>query len=225
MIETFMKFFNNKKPEHGSETKECSCKQAVFIINKQQASRLGALMLVVAVFVFIGGYFWGQHTAVEHLLNSIERDSFADQIYSSMCSLYDQRDDESNEPDVVSGEEDIESPKEHVTSAIQTELGTTATYAPDIPSVHIKPHNSKKFYAQLIGFGQERSAQQLVARLEKKGISTKVHKRLSQTRRGKTIPWYQVVTLEYADKAVLQAVLDRIKNYEKLHDIKIVEAS
>lgn len=220
-----MKFFN-RTPDHHNEhnKKECSCgdRQGLFL-NKRQANHALALLLLLSIFIFVAGYFWGQHTAVDQLLHSVERDSFADQIYYSMCSLYDQKDEESNEPDVVSGNEEISSEEQRGVGVEQSAttniaaIQTPATYVPDTK------HNKAQYYAQLAGFSSQQVAQQVVKRVASKGITVKVQPRQSKTARNNIVRWYQVVTKDFNNRASLEAEVGRIKRYEALHDVRIVK--
>ena len=78
------------------------------------------------------------------------------------------------------------------------------------------------YYAQLIGFGTQKAADNFVKKLERKGIQAKVHTRQSKSARGKNYYWYQVVTELYDNKNELEIVVNCIKNDEKIHDVRIV---
>jgi septal ring-binding cell division protein DamX len=204
-----------------------ACKKGL-CLDKHQSSRLVALLLLIACFVFVAGYFWGQKTAIDQLLNSVERDSFADQIQYSMCSMYDQKDDESSEPDAVSGDEETEQGDAQIASQQERQESaseiTPSTYA----AAAAKPAQKdghKKWCAQLAGFGAEKQARNLIVRLERKGINVELRTRHSRTARGKMIPWYQVVTRQYDSRQALDEVVTKISKYEKIRGIQIVELS
>ncbi len=80
----------------------------------------------------------------------------------------------------------------------------------------------KQHYAQLIGFGTSRAADRFVDRLQQKNIPVKVVERHSKTVQGKEIIWYQVVTERFSKKDDLVAFTQKIKNEERLNDIRII---
>jgi hypothetical protein len=210
-----MEWFNkDQEPKDSSSTET----NGGIFLNKRQVNRVVALSLSLCIFVFIGGYFWGQKVATDQLINAVEKDSFADQIYYSMCSIYDLKDDESNEPEVASGEEDVERNEqlaENNASSVSTEVVKAPTTATAV--------SAKKYFAQLVGFGSLKTAEQLVGKLAKDNITVSVHTRHSKTPKGRLINWYQVVTPEFGDKGELEKLVTQIKTKEKLHDIRIVE--
>ncbi len=80
----------------------------------------------------------------------------------------------------------------------------------------------KKYYAQLIGFGTQQAAQRFVKKLAKKQIPVEIVKHCSRTAQGKTINWYQVVTMPYEDKQQLLNLVDSVQKTEKIQDARIV---
>lgn len=213
----------------------CVCKDnAGIFLDKRQISRITALLLLIGIFIFIGGYFWGQRVATDQLLNVVERDSFADQIYYSMSSMYDLKDDESNEPDVVSGEdasadealakeEEGEQGPADAKGDEQRVVQDSSTYSSVTAGKKPSTGNKKEYFAQLVGFGYARPAQQLVDRLRTKGIAVSCQKRQSKSAQGKVVSWYQVVTSRFSEKKDLLAVVAKIKKHEKIHDVRVVE--
>jgi cell division protein FtsN len=79
----------------------------------------------------------------------------------------------------------------------------------------------KHYYAQLIGFGTEKAAEQFVKRLASNGVTTEIKKRVSKTVKGRTSYWYQVVTTAYANKDDLSRIVDKLVKEEKLKDVCI----
>lgn len=216
-----MNLFDNKNTEHSGHEKKCACGKNGVCLNKNQTSRIVALLLIIACFIFITGYFWGQRTAINQLLNSVERDSFADQIHYSMCAMYDQKDDENNESDASTNDEENDQSEQHDDNESVAESTPIASVATS--QAISKTGTHKKYVAQLAGFGTEKHAKQLMQRLDRKGIKVELRKRNSRTARGKNMPWYQVVTPQYADRSELNKVVGSIKRLERLHDIQVVE--
>ncbi len=77
--------------------------------------------------------------------------------------------------------------------------------------------------AQLVGYGTHKKAEAFVNRLAKRGIATDLKKRVSSTKSGKKITWYQVVTKPYAHKNELQSLVDRIVKLEHIRNYQIVK--
>ncbi|MBN1549521.1 SPOR domain-containing protein [Candidatus Babeliales bacterium] len=198
-------------------TQQSSQEKHGVVIHPKYLSRIVALFLLTSCCVFLGGYFWGQRTAIDQLLNSIERDSFADQVYYSMCAAYDQRDYESNGPDAVRDEVAAE--------VVQAQNETTACdgIKNKVEPVTTAPEQAGRFYAQLAGFGTQKAAEKLVRKLQSQGILTEVSRRVSKTAKGKTIAWYQVITPDYLTKDSLEATINEIKTHERLHDVRVIK--
>jgi len=171
-------------------------------LTNRQISWLIAVVIVIALGSFSGGYFWGEKKSAERFLQRIGQDALADQVYSSICSLYDTDSDterraENNASEEISKEETEGEIREQVVSDVA-------------------------YYAQLVGFGTIKKAQQFVERLSKQEITAYVRERKSKTVRGKVINWYQVVTDPYTDKDSLIALVEKVKIQERLHDVRIV---
>lgn len=81
------------------------------------------------------------------------------------------------------------------------------------------------YKAELIGFGNAKSAQQFAQRMHGKGFEVEVKKRSSKTARGRVIHWYQVVTCAYQEKEQLERHLAPVIKQERLKDVRIVACS
>ena len=166
-------------------------------LNQNHIQGIVACVLLGTFFIFMAGYYWGKKSAVEQLAGQFEHDSFADKIYSSMCSLYETPE---VEPEVeLESESDKETPEE-----------TT------------QKSSEPLYYAQLIGFGSEKPAYDYVQKLRKYDIIATVVERVSTSPRGKLSTWYQVIT-EPMDKNSLTALTERLVLQDRLTGIKIVE--
>ena len=175
-------------------------------LTNRQISWLLAVVICIAIGSFGAGYFWGEKRSAERFLQRIGQDSLSDQVYSSICSLYDSDSElkQNTEDDI------LEDDAEEVTKEESGQEAEEET----VPKV--------AYYAQLVGFGTAKNAQQFVERLAKKGIITHVQGRKSRTARGKIINWYQVVTDPYTDKGALISLVEQVKEQERLHDVRIV---
>ena len=181
-------------------------------LTKQQLNRTIVLLLLTSLFVFIGGYFWGQHTAAEQLLTMVERDSFADQVYYSM-SATERGEDEPADEESATATPDEAAPVE----AVVTE--NVAVVVSEIK----QPQPMYK--GILAGFSTEKMADQMAQRLKRRGFDVAIVTRHSRTKQGRSVDWYQAVTAPMEDKSQLEQVVAQIKKFEKLRDVSIVTIS
>jgi septal ring-binding cell division protein DamX len=163
---------------------------------------IGSSSLVITGFVV--GYFWGVKSSVEQLSMQLDQEAFADQISASLIPMHETQPEESpvevRAQDEVSNADPISDEQEYVSE--QSYLRT--------------------YYAQLAGFGSKRSAQKFAQKLEKQDIPVVINAVHSKNRRGKSVTWYQVVTESYSTKEELEALVERLKETEKLKDPQIV---
>ena len=181
--------------------------QGGIFLDRKQINQTIAVAIVVGIFLFLGGYFWGQHTAIDQVLNAVERDSFADQIYYSMCPANEAKEENTDTADTADEETEEQAP---------SEAQPQETPQPQVAE-------SKKFFGELAGFGTHQNAQRCAHRLEQKGFKVQVVKRISKSARGRTVAWYQVTTEDFADKAIAEQTIARMKALERLGDVKILE--
>jgi len=167
-------------------------------VSSRQVSLLTASLLLLAFFVFMAGYFFGQRKMLEHVHHADEKEAFADTIYANACS--------SCEP--VSAQEQL----------------VDASLASVVPQEEVATEDvaKKTYYAQLIGFGTYRAAHTFADRLNQKDLSVVLKERHSQTAQGKEIIWYQVVTESFAQRDDLVVFIEKIKKEATLHDIRII---
>jgi len=228
-------FFQDKTVKSNNDTGCNSCKQnqGVFV-NHRQTSWVLAGTLLLCFFVFIAGYFLGQKKVIERFTNKAEQDSLADKITSSIYSMYDTK-AEVESLDSVEGNESPES-EEPLTVADGGTQEALETHAqPDVKKIEPSQSTSKaalneiqnsapqkQYYAELVGFGSLRAAQEFAERLQAKGISVIVKKRESRTAKGKKIAWYQAITHQFKERSELMALVDRLKQEERLKGVHIV---
>lgn len=196
-------------------------KNGLFIPSRQ-VSAYTALLLVFVGSVFMAGYFLGKKQGVDQLVAKIEQDSFSDQIYASFCALYEHA--PSEKAAIVTTKApslDGELPaKEKGPKLLQKEAVAVAQHASEQTSSEAKP--SSKFYAQLIGYGTKKAAESFVQKLEKKGVTTFVKTRSSQTAQGKKTTWYQVVTEHFDDRDSLEEMTHKVAREERIQGIRII---
>ncbi len=189
-------------------------------LTKQQLNRTIVLLLLTSLFIFVGGYFWGQHTAAEQLLTMVERDSFADQVYYSM-SATERGDDEGTDEDTASAAPEEAAPSDAVTAIAQADAPTPTENV----AVVVNEIKQPQYKGILAGFSAEKMANQMAQRLKRRGFDVSIITRHSRTRQGRSVDWYQAVTAPMGDKTQLEQVVAQIKKFEKLHDVSIVSLS
>ncbi|HEV2602004.1 MAG TPA: hypothetical protein VGT41_06975 [Candidatus Babeliales bacterium] len=210
----------NKNNEEGVQ-------QGTITLTYRQASWGMAVLVVLFFFVFITGYFLGKQKEVEDFSNKVERDSLADMISASLYSRYDEKGPSADEGDdvlelleKVELTEGVESDTADAALATHEQLVASALSS-DAEKSMIAPCETKEnmvqYYAELVGFGTEKSAMAFVNRLAKENITTIVKAKTSKTAKGKKIVWYQVVTEPFVDHTLL---LDLVKKLEKKEHLK-----
>jgi hypothetical protein len=159
-----------------------------FTLTMRQLSLAIAGLLAFSFFVFIGGYFLGQKRAAEDFAYRADQDSLADQIYSSMCVLYDPKEEEESESAAEEADtSETESAGESSEpSEVKDETMQEVAAQPVVAQ--------KKYQAVLSGFPATHlaDAKQLIARLHTKGYSAELVEHTS-THKKITKKWYQVV--------------------------------
>ena len=215
-------------------------------VTKKEASVFAAIMIVLGLLIFIGGYFWGKQSVIEGFTQKATQESFNDQVD---CLLTMQMFAEKNGA-VDSGEADEESTrilelKEPAPAIKSSEISSSHTTIAEQGTLHQEdkellkketspavigkkgsvPEEKKSHYAVLAGFGKRASASALLGRLKKKNIDVDVKRKASRSASGKTTRnWYQVVTKPYNSKQEVQDVVDRILSLEKIKrsDVRII---
>jgi hypothetical protein len=176
-------------------------------LNNRQIGWVIATVIFIALISFGAGYFWGEKKSAERFLNRIGQEALADQVYSSICSLCET-------------DNELETQQENGVAENDSEESIKATERKQENNEEMTPGSA--YYAQLVGFGTVKKANQFVDQLEKREINAHVRERKSKTARGKVISWYQVITEPYNDKNALIALVEKIKEQEHLHDVRIV---
>lgn len=242
---------NSKKSAENENNSCCICTRAtgLFVPNRELSYCVAGGLLGL-FFVFMAGFFWGQQHAIKDFLHTLNQDSFADQVASSLYVLTDptpelpeteQEESGSDTTDTGEGENDsdngeddsneldlqdtVDSSVDSNEKSIQSIEKKTSMVASSVDTPNLDTpdnENSTHYYAQLIGFGTVEAADQFVNRITRKGFPAKVEKRTSKTAKGKKVSWYQVVTDAYLDKAHLERVVQMIVWQEKLKDVRIV---
>lgn len=197
------------------------------VLSSRQASMIMASMVIVALFIFITGYFLGKRTAIHEFSSNITQNALHDQIDYLLTtqSLQSSQDEdiqsiENEETTITKIEPSIEgeSVKKLVTVAVEENRDELT-----ISSVDQSLEKDRQ-YACLIGFGTKSAANSFVARLKKHHIPVILKTVVSKTASGKTRTWFQARTLTYDSAKELQDIVQKVKRLEHIrdHDIEIV---
>lgn len=184
----------------------------VFTLTSRRFSWMVSGFLMLSFFIFMAGYFLGQRKVLADFSCKVEQESLGDAIFSSVYSLYTNRDSMDSSDDEGSSEI-VEATPELCDSQEVLEVNK---HDEEVPLVQ-KSENSAQYYAELIGFGTETAAQSFAARMQKDGIPVNVKKRVSKTARGKQIAWYQVITEKFCET---EPLLDLVRKLEKKEHLK-----
>lgn len=191
-----------------SNTCYCANNQGLFVPNRQ-LSAIAAGLLFLFFCIFITGYFLGKKYAAEQFAQKMQVNALDDNLYIAAQTM----------------------PAEGDASLVVNNIADNAVQEMLVPQEAIVTLNQdivipdteeqKHYYAQLIGFGTEKAAEQFVKKLALNGINTEVKKRVSKTVKGRTSYWYQVVTTAYSNKDDLSRIVDKLVKDEKLKDVSI----
>ena len=199
-----------KSPIDKDNTCHCASNQGLFIPNRQ-LSAVVALLLLLFFAIFMTGYFLGKKKIVEEFTQNVQQEAFADHIYTTVLATNCEN-QSSTVPELVTYSDDA-----HNMLAQSINHDDALVEDNDHHIINSLAHN-ERYYAQLIGFGTEKAAQLFIKKLAAKGIETELKKRTSKTAKGQVSYWYQVVTMAYADKNELSALVDKLAKEENIKD-------
>lgn len=213
--------FNNKTNQEKQVSCFCSSTEG-FFITKRQASIFSASIIFLMLGVFISGYFWGQKKAVVEFTDKLNEDSFTDKVNYSFYSMYGNQKQDDFDTQVESKDEELKLEEAPVVEVETQNLNNIVQE--NIKEEPVLQANKKQYYAELIGFGSSKSAQQFVNKLQKMGYNTFIKTRTSKTAKGKEIKWYQVLTEKFDDREKLNDMVNEIKRSENIKEVRIVTA-
>ena len=155
----------------------CSSNHGLFIASRQLSFIIAGL-LFLTFFIFMTGYFLGKKSIVEQFSEQIQQEAFADQVYTSVLANAQENDPTS--PSYEGQRQSITTQtltaeaenNENISSSINQEI----VVAQATENESSKIASTERYYAQLIGFGTEKAAQQFVKKLATKGIETEIKK-------------------------------------------------
>lgn len=181
----------------------------------------GAILCLVSVFLV--GFFVGQRSAAQQFIDRAGQGAFADHIYAAMCGLSGTSEQQEDVANADGGETEASDEGQSQEAGDEAAGSVVATQEPEAVNDETEvSEGGSECYAQLIGFGTAKAAQDYANRLKKKGIPVFVQKRHSRSAKGRLVTWYQVVTEKFRDEEKLQALVARLKEEEKLQGIHIV---
>ena len=211
-------------------------------ITKKQASVTAAVLVVLGLLLFIGGYFWGKQSVIDGFTQKTSQESFNDQVDYLLTmqsfaakngSVFPAETETENEDEKENKVEELlkslpdateerDTVKKNVISpkAAQAKVAQSKSVEKETKEPKVGKH-----YAALAGFAKKSSADQLVARLKKRNIPVEIKNKMSKSASGKAKKaWYQVVTKSYDSTRDVQRIVDKVLMFEKIKrtDIKIV---
>lgn len=182
----------------------------VLSLDRKAASQLSAGLLIALFFIFTIGYFTGKRHALQEIAQQSHQESFNDAITTALDSMYQAQNYTSYEPIT---------PDQTFAPQDPLEIAQEATIERDIET----SGPTTRYYAELVGFGARRNATAFVEKLSQRGVDVIVQERVSTSREGKKVTWFQILTPQFDHKQKLNDLIFTIKKYETLHDIRIRE--
>ncbi len=198
-----------------------SALEGSLLFSNRQASWVLAIVIMVNATSFIVGYFWGKKVAAQQACYAINRESFADKIYSAVCLHQGSPEDEQ------AAEEGEEENTAGAATGAEAEIEPPAGPTPQLASTHeseMVEETPVQYYAQLVGFHAKLQAEQFVEKLRKRTIPVILKERVSRTARGRKVVWYQVIAGPYETREKVTAIVAQLKKDEKIRDVRIVQS-
>lgn len=190
-------------PEHDQNN------QLVF--DTKQASWIISACVLLLFFVFMIGFFVGKHQALEQFSETLDQESIADKIYSSLYTTYEAK---------PSSSESMTSETQETTVKQDTE--EELLESDEYPEASKHAEKKPLYFAVLRGFGSKAAAQKYAEYLTKLGYSMEIKQNKSSTSKGRTLYWYQVRTKDYDSLSELEFLVATLKKREYLKDISIM---
>lgn len=203
--------FKKKAFSGGENNCYCDGQYGLFLSNRQLSGVVAGLLFLFFV-IFIAGYFLGKRCVAAQFTQAVSLDASIDrakakEVFETVGI---------NEALAVDGD---------IVTLVALEDAPTVLQEVDIGQEiqpeDIKEHDTKQYYAQLIGFGTEKAAQQFVQKVALKNIETTIKKHTSKTAKGRVSYWYQVVTAPYNNKDELSQVVAQLSKEERLKDVSV----
>lgn len=167
---------------------------------------------------FVLGYWAGRQEAMQAFCLQNEQESLAAMVYSSMCSLYGYPCDSDGEEKNRDGMQENSFEEQLAT---QQEVANHDADGKLVSDEMIGAATVKSYYAELVGFGTQRAAEQFKERLKEKEIVVIIKRRQSRLKKGKSVAWYQIVTETVHDEGFLLDLIQKIQRYEHIKDIQV----
>ena len=189
---------------------ENSMDQNNLMVSRKAVSISLAIVIALAVFCFIAGFFWGYRQASTEVQANINQTGFIDQINHA-----------ANTNKIISAAV-ADAPVVVVSQSTDATIDPADAIVSKLEPVETSENiPDQKYYAELIGFGHLKTAQAFVDKMQKKGYPIVMRKRSSKSGNGKVINWYQAITENFEDRDKLTTLIEMIKKTEHLQDIKI----
>jgi hypothetical protein len=202
--------FKKKAFSGGENNCYCDGQYGLFLSNRQLSGVVAGLLFLFFV-IFITGYFLGKRCVAAQFTQEASLDASIDRAKAKEVF------------EVVGINEALAVDGDVVTLVALEDASTVVqpVVEQEVQPEDIKQQDTKQYYAQLIGFGTEKAAQQFVQRVALKNIETTIKKHTSKTAKGRVSYWYQVVTAPYNNKDELSQVVAQLSREERLKDVSV----
>lgn len=201
------------------------------ILSRKAACWVSAGLILSGGLIFSVGYFMGYRHALLGVQNQIQQVSLNDQA-AQVLSEGTAQDVVADDSEKWNGDLEMEQvlptaqdsqQAANLPSEIVNNVDIVAT-ANAGAGEDVNNPTGVSYYAELIGFGYQKAAQDFVAKAGRKGYPVRLIEKSNRTSAGKVVTWYQVVTEKFDDKAKLEQLVRTIKRTEHLQGIKIKQA-
>ncbi len=203
-------------------------------LSKKQASVTAAVLVILGLLLFIGGYFWGKQSVIDGFTQKTSQESFNDQVDYLLTMQSFVEKNGGVMPEALQAEKETkveellqnlpDASEEIIVEVVKPEVSEVKSTIKKSSEVAL-PVKSDKHFATLAGFGKKSFAEQMVQRLKKRKIEVEIKTKSGKSASGKSVrTWYQVVTKPYDSVQEVQKIVDKILMFEKIKrtDIKIV---
>jgi len=179
------------------------------IISRKTISIAIAVCILMEMLAFVAGYFWGYRKATADVQVNLNKTNFTDQINYTTGQQFAGNGMPVDQVDQADASTINPNADNVIVASEQLEDSTPVVTA------------GQQYYAELIGFGSSKTAQAFVDKMQKRGYTVIIRKRVGKNSKGKTTNWYQAITENFDDKDRLVQLVEAIKQTERLQGIKI----
>jgi cell division septation protein DedD len=202
-------------------------------MGRKTVSWVMAGLILSGALIFGVGYFMGYRHALVSVQNQIKQTNLQDQAAQVLAE------DAAQDLNTAAVVEDPEKWNGDLEMEQVLPTSQTAAQAVNVPSEVVVADSKSaqlessaqtddeqestqgSYYAELVGFGYQKAAQDFVAKAKRKGYPVILVEKTNRTGKGRVVTWYQAVTENFSSKAELERLIRTIKRTEHLQGIKI----